>query len=103
MDWVKQKMEDARQERELLQGQNHTNTDQPQVSNPGGQASAHKKPFNRIWFLGVAATWSVTMIAAWLAGSNVTTYDVSLDGPRNVGVSRTSEVAELKTHIATSM
>ena len=43
------------------------------------------------------------MIAAWLAGSNVATYDVNLDGPGNVGVSRTSEVAELKTHIATSM
>jgi septal ring-binding cell division protein DamX len=103
MDWVKEKMEHARQQRELLQGQNQTNTDQPRVSNPGGQASAHKKPFNTIWFLGAAATWAVTMIAAWLAGSNVTTYDVSLDSPGNVGVSRTSEVAELKTHIATSM
>ncbi len=103
MDWVKLKMEHARQQRELLQGQNHTNTDQPQVSNPGGQASAHKKSFKPIWILGATTTWIVTMIAAWLVGSNVTTYDVSLDSPGNVGVSRTSEVAELKTHIATSM
>ena len=103
MDWVKEKMEHARQQRELLQGQNQTNTDQPRVSNPGSQASARKKPFNTIWFLGVAATWIVTMIAAWLAGSNVTTYDVSLNSPGNARVSSTSEVAELKTHIATSM
>ena len=103
MDWVKQKMEHARQQRKLLQGRYHTNTDQLLASNPDNQASARNKPFNTIWLLGTAATWIATIIAAWLAGSSVTTLDVSLNGLGNVGASRTSEVAELKTYIATSM
>ncbi len=103
MEWVKQKMEQARQQRELLQGQNHPNTGQPEASIPDSQTSPRKKPLNTIWLLGAATAWIVTIIAAWLSGSSVTTYDASLNGIDNVGSSRISEVAELKTQIATSM
>ena len=103
MDWVKQKMEHARKQRGVLQGQNQRNTYPPSVFNPDSLSSGRKKSFSTIWFLGAAATWIVTIIAAWFVGSSVTTVDVSLNSLGNDGASRTTEVAELKTHIATSM
>lgn len=103
MEWVKQKMEQARQQRELLQGQNQTNTDRPLASGPDGKSSARKKPFNKVWLLGTATAWIATIVVAWLAGSSARTVDISLNDLSNVGESRVSEVAELKTHIATSM
>ena len=103
MDWVKQKMEHARKQRGVLQGQNQRNAYPPSVFNPDSLSSGRKKSFITIWFLGAAATWIVTIIAAWFVGSSVTTVDVSLNSLGNDGASRTTEVAELKTHIATSM
>jgi cell division septation protein DedD len=103
MEWVKQRMKQARQQRDLLQGQNHTNTDQPLASNADSKAGTRKKPLNTTWLLGTATVWFATIIAAWLAGSSARTFEISLNDPGNVGESRVSEVAELKTHIATSM
>jgi len=103
MDWVKQKMEHARQQRELLQRKSNTNIDQPLSSSHEGQTGTRKKPFNKILLLGAATAWIATIITAWMAGFNITTFDISSNDPGSVGEIRISEDAELKNHIATSL
>jgi cell division septation protein DedD len=103
MDWVKQKMEHARQQRELLQGKSHTNTDQPLASNQKSQTGTRKKPLKTILLLGAATAWIATLVAAWVAGSSTTTFDVSSNDSDNVGSIRVSEDIELRNHITTSM
>ncbi len=103
MDWVKQKMEDARQQRELLQRKSHTNIDQSSATNHESQTGTRKKPLNKILLLGVATAWIATVIAAWVAGPNTTTFDVSSNDPGNVGAIRGSEDAELRNLAATFM
>lgn len=103
MEWVKQRIELARQQRELLQRQNHASTARQLTPDPESQTGVRKKPHNVIWLAGIAAAWFTTIIAAWLAGSSVRTFDVSLNDLDNAGGSRVSGIAELETHIATSM
>ena len=103
MDWVKQKMAYARQQRELLQRKSHTNIDQSSATSHTSQTGARKKPFNKILLLGAATAWVVTIIVAWMAGFNVTTFDVSSHDPGNVGEIRVSRDAELKNRITTSI
>jgi len=102
MDWVKEKMEHARQQRERLQGKSHTNTDQSLASSHESQTGTHKKPLNTILLLGATTAWIATLIAAWMAGSGTTTFDVSSNDPGNGGAIRVSEDAKLRNHIATS-
>lgn len=103
MERVKQKMENARLQRGLLQSEDHANTDQPYATPPGSQGGIRKKRHNTIFLLGTAIAWIVTLIAAWWVGSSITSFDVGLNSPGNSRESRINQVAELKNHIATSM
>ena len=103
MERVKQKMQQAHEQRKLLQGQNYTNIDQPEVSIPDSRSGPRKKPLKTIWLSAAAIAWIATLIAARLSGSSVSTRDAGLNDLDNARAERGSEVAEIKTHIATSM
>ena len=103
MDWVKQKMEHARQQRELLQGKSDMIADQSLAPGHEDQADTRKKPLNKILLLGAVSVWVATIVVAWVAGFNVTTFDVSSNDANSVGKIRVSEDIELRNHIATSI
>lgn len=77
MDWVKLKTEHARLQREVLERQQRNMVGLPVVSAAGQPAAARSRRQSRTWPVLTGAAWIVTLVAAWLAGSQRIPFDVA--------------------------
>lgn len=104
MNWVRQKVAHARKQREILQGMPPVTAGQPLAyAAAGSQPPARKKPGYTPRLLVIIAAWIVTLVAAWLLGSNVSVFTVGTGKPGKVGTIRIEELADYKSHLATSV
>jgi len=103
MVWVKKEMEHARRQRELLQMQDRENTDKPSIFMADRRAATSTSAITSTWLLSAAAAWVVTIVLAWMAGSNSTTTGIGTTGLITAGANPASEVTELEAYAVTSM